>query len=99
MGYWFSEIYTEIDDKTSLGEYIGSRSISSCAGNGAFDSPVSSELEELADEDEEIIAIVDGDGVEHFLNVLKYGSCNGRDIEKMIDIVEKNYKDGFMIRG
>ena len=99
MGYWFSEIYTEIDDKTSLGEYVGSQSISSCAGNGAFDSNVSSELEKLADEDEEIIAIVDGDGVEHFLNVLKSGCCNGRDIQKMIEIVENNYKDGFIIRG
>lgn len=98
MGYYFSKIYTEIDSKTPLGEYIGSQSVYSCAKNGAFDSTISSELEEIAQEDEEIFAIVDVDGVEHFLNVLKGGNCSGRDIQKMIDIVE-NYKDGFIIRG
>ena len=99
MGYYFTEICTETNDNPALGEYIGTQSIYSCAENGAFDSTVSAELEELARKDEQAIAVVDGDGVEHFLNVLKSGSCSGRDIQKMIEIVENNYKDGFIIRG
>ena len=93
MGYFISKL-----NDTKLNEYIGSQTIYSCADKSAFDGDVSEELEEYADDDESIHAIVDEDGVENFLNILKSGVCSGRDVTKFIEAVEENYMDGFIMR-
>ena len=93
MGFFISKI-----DNSELNEYIGSNTIYSCADNGAFDGEVSIELEELSNEDESIIAIVDKNGIDRFLNILKSGKLVGRDVQTFISIVEENYKDGFIVK-
>jgi len=92
MGFYI----TKLKD-TKLGEYIGTQTMCSCADNGAFNTEVNTDLEAYADENENVIAIVDKSGVSAFLDVLKSGRCNGRDVEKFINIVEEKYMDGFMI--
>lgn len=92
MGYFISNI-----NNGKLNEYIGSVTIFSCADNGAFDCKVSEELETLADENEGIIAIVDKNGIDNFINILKSGNVKGRDVKKFITAVETNYKNGFII--
>jgi len=93
MGFFIAKI-----DNTELNEYIGSNTIYSCADNGAFNCEVSEELEELVNSDESIMAIVDEDGVDHFLTILKSGAILGRDVQKLISIVEEKYKDGFIVK-
>ncbi len=94
MGFYITKI-----GGGEFSEYIGSQTMYSCADNGAFDSPVSPKFEKIANEDEAIFAIVDKDGVEHFLSVLKSGTCVGRDVEKFIETVENNFQKGFIMRG
>ena len=51
----------------------------SCADNGAFDGNVSKELEDYAEENENVMAVVDKSGVDNFLMVLTQGKCKGRE--------------------
>jgi hypothetical protein len=94
MGYYITKLK---DNK--LNEYIGSQTIYSCADNGAFDGGASKELEDYLEENENVVAIVDKSGVDNFLTILKQGNCIGRDVNKFIEAIEENYRDGFMIRG
>ncbi len=94
MGYYI----TNLKDK-GLNEYIGSNTIYSCASNGAFDSEIDKELEQFYQDDDNIYAVVDESGIDHFLNTLKNGDVIGRDVGLLIEIVIKKYKNGFTIRG
>jgi hypothetical protein len=94
MGYYI----TKLKD-TELNEYIGSQTMYSCADNGAFNGDASKELEDYADENENVMAVVDKSGVDNFLMVLKQGNCRGRDVQKFAKAIEENYRDGFMMRG
>ena len=94
MGYYI----TKLKD-TVLNEYIGSRTMYSCVANAAFNGDVSRELEDYADEHENVMAVVDKSGVDNFLMVLKQGNCKGRDLHKCVKAIEENYRDGFMMRG
>jgi hypothetical protein len=88
---------TKLKD-TELKECIGSQTMYSCVDNGAFDCDVNKDLEDYANENEGVMAVVDESGVDNFLKILKSGVCHGRDVEKFIKAVEENYKDGFMMR-
>lgn len=92
MGFFISKL-----KETKLNEYIGSKTMYSCADNGAFNSVVSEDLMSYADNNPKIMTIVDKNGVDHFLKVLRSGGCSGRDISKFADIIEEKYKDGFMM--
>ena len=92
MGFYLAKI-----KDTELHEYIGSQTIHSCANNGAFDSDVFNDLQEYADLNNNVMAIVDSNGVEHFINTLKNGKCVGRDIELLINVVTEKYSNGFMV--
>lgn len=94
MGFFI----TKLKD-TKLREYIGSQTMFSCADNGAFDSKVDKELENYANETDGIYAVIDKNGIDNFLTILKSGKCVGRDVEKFIKAVEENYMDGFMMCG
>jgi len=74
MGYYI----TKLED-TKLNEYIGTQTMYSCADNGAFDGNVSKELEDYAEENENVMAVVDKSGVDNFLMVLTQGKCKGRE--------------------
>lgn len=80
-------------------QYIGSKTTKSLAKNGAFDCEVSPELETLAISDDNIIAVVDSKGIEHFLSIAKSGKCHGNWLDKVIQAVESDprIKNGFMI--
>jgi hypothetical protein len=94
MGYYLCKL-----KDTKLQEYFGSQTMFSCADNGAFeDSTISSDLEDYANSDENIIAVVDANGVEHFINTLKSGKCCGRDVQMLITVISEKYSDGFMVR-
>ncbi len=97
MGYYIKNIRMSEDDAITVSEYIGGQTIYAVADSGAFDSPVSPELEELSDKQENIMAIVDANGIQHFLNTLKNNSIRGRDVQKLIEIVEEKLQNGFMI--
>lgn len=93
MGFY---IYNLNDEGSN--DYIGTQTMYSCADNGAFDCEVNNELADYAEQNEGIMAVVDKNGIDQFLNILKSGVCNGRDIQKFIDIVESKYMDGFIMR-
>lgn len=95
MGYHLSSVNTP----SKLDVYIGRVTMRSIADNGGFDSGVSDYWEQYADENENVMAIVDETGVNHFLEVLKSGVCRGRDIQMLIDTVEGEYMEGFIIVG
>jgi hypothetical protein len=98
MGYYIQNIrLSPEEDELTVNEYIGSNTINSIAVTGAFDLPVSDELQDLASRQENIIAIVDANGVEHFLNSIKNNNPSGRDVQKLIELVEEKLQDGFMI--
>lgn len=92
MGFFITKL-----KETELGEYIGSQTIYSCADHGAFDSKVDQDLEEYVNKTERVIALVDASGISHFLDILKNKPVSGRDVQKLIQEVENNYMDGFMI--
>lgn len=92
MGFFITKL-----KEMELNEYIGSQTIYSCADNGAFDCEVSIELKNYANSHENVMAIVDELGVDEFMRVLKSGKCHGRDISKLIEIINNKYKNGFMI--
>jgi hypothetical protein len=94
MGFYVSKLMD-----TKLEEYIGSNTMHSCADNGAFNSTVSSEVEKYVNEHQNVYAAVDSTGIEHFLETLRSGRCQGRDIQMLIDAVSTKYLDGFMISG
>ena len=94
MGYYIAKI-----GERKLNEYIGANTIYSCAAHGAFDCEVSPDLEKMVNDDEAIYAIVDAKGVENFLSILKSGNVTGRDVQLITNIIEQNYKEGFIIRG
>lgn len=85
---------------TKLQDYFGSQTMFSCADNGAFEgSELSAELEKYANADEGIFAVVDANGVEHFLKTLKSGNCHDRDVQLLIHLISKKFSNGFMVRG
>jgi hypothetical protein len=97
MGYEVTTIGKR-DERSDI-QYVGSVTTKSLADNGAFDGDVSKELEELADSDDSIIAIVDENGIDKFLSIAKSGQCHGRWLDKVIEAVESDarVKTGFMI--
>lgn len=92
MGFYI----TKLRD-TKLQEYIGSQTMYSCVDNGAFSAEVDEELADYANATEGVCAVLDKNGIENFLSVLKSGRCHGRDVSKFIKIVEEKYLDGFMM--
>lgn len=80
-----------------MNQYLGSPTMMSLAHNGAFDCEVSQELQDLANTTEGIMAIVDANGVDHFLRVAKSGNCHGNWLQQVIKVVEENYMDGFIV--
>ncbi len=94
MGYYICKL-----KDLQLNEYIGSQTIYSCADKGAFSSEVNEDLNKYADNHENVMAIVDEAGVPHFLETLRTKSVAGRDVQMLIETVEKKYQSGFMIVG
>jgi len=92
MGFHIAKI-----KDAKLGAYIGSNTICRAADKGAFDSPVGEELEKYVHENENIVAVVNKEGIEKCLTVLKTETIPGRDVQLLITEIETNYNDGFMI--
>lgn len=68
-------------------------------GCQGFNSDVSKTTENYVNANENVIAAVEKNGVPRFLEILKSGQCKGRDIQMLIEVIEKNYTDGFMVVG
>ena len=89
--------YTLRTRDTQKEQYLGSVTMLSLADNGAFDTEVGKESEDLCNGDESMMAIVDANGVDLFLAVAQSGRCRGKWLDKVIEFVKQNCADGFIV--
>lgn len=93
MGYYISHLEFE-----EVGDYIGSNTIWKLSYVGAFSGDLNdSRLLKLIEENEDILAVVEGKDIWNFL--ICASEVRSRDIEKMCELVREKYFRGFIVSG